>query len=1325
MNGVKPGAIGHFDIQLGSADGRSSNSLATYKGRNGAMWQMLDILFAYRVFVDNGTTVNDLGSLSTVTQSATLVGPGLAEGRGYFTGLSGQRINWKATSRVDEGDSLYTPTYEFTSESGGVGTLRLVSYVDQDILIFADDFFTYTGSAAAQNFAAYTIDGQHYFGYAQFPLNSHVPGLLERASYQGFAVAKFATLRDRILNRTVTFGQTANPGLGATFNIDTTEGQAPLQSADPDFPQGRFAGIGSSSDVSTALSWSADPAATSVIITPYFRNVGSPVTDPVSLNAIVLPLSVGVSSSGTGSLALSAPAPAGGLVINLASNAAVFQVPSTVTIPAGELSTGFSFTTGVTASDVTATVTADIGGSGAVQTTVLVDVSPDIGISGSGVSIPSGDVTPAFEDLTQFGKANISGGTVVQTFTITNSGSEQLNLTGSPSLVALSGTGASSFSVTTQPASSAVASGGGTQNFQITFDPATSGLKQATVSITSNDSDESPFSFAIQGTGITAPTVATPTVTNVTFSSATLGGNVSSDGADAITERGVVFSVSSLNSDPQVNGANVTKVTTTGTTGVFTVNVSSLAVGTGYSFAAYAINSAGTTHTTPAATFTTAFPVPTVATISPTSGRSVGGTNVTITGTGFTGASAVTIGGNAATGITVVNSTTIIATTPAGALGSASVIVTTPGGMNPANSLFTYTEPETVVHDGSHSLAPELTDGQVTSVSFGSTAPNAASIRSFLVRNTGDGDLTISSFSAPSGFTTSGAAATLAPGTTYTFQVALASATPATYSGSITINSDDLNEAAFDFPVSGTVVAAGSAPVVTVSNDIAVQGSTGSTVLGGPVGSTLYNFIGSPALNSTGVLASAVQIRHADASIHTGMMSGQPLTLIATDTQTAVGMAVGVTYSIFNPPVINEAGHIAFTGEVRGPGITKGVNNRCLFSNASDGVLKLAAQIGMSTTLGSNLKTIGNFSIGGDLIIFLGTLVDDRTVLFGWDASTGLRPLVRTGQTLSANGPTKTVQSFAILETSNASSGHGKELSVAPTGESLVTAGVTFTDGTYGVVVGSFDGTSDTNFGATYGASQQLADTYAAPAAIPLAKWNTFRSPGFDNTGNYYGFISQMVTNALAGVSSTNNVGVFVDTAPGVLTLQLRENAAAPGTGAGVVFNDFSDLVLGGGDYEFLVKGEVRGSGVVTNVNNVGLWAQHATNGLELIAREGSEAPGVSGSSFFRLNQIALPGTSQPMFQATMKAGVGGVTTADDTGLWVVNENGVVKLAVREGDVLDVGGTPRTVTAITALLNGTTTGGALGRRVFLADGQLTLLLTFSGGVQANAKVVVP
>jgi hypothetical protein len=642
---------------------------------------------------------------------------------------------------------------------------------------------------------------------------------------------------------------------------------------------------------------------------------------------------------------------------------------------------------------------------------------------------------------------------------------------------------------------------------------------------------------------------------------------------------------------------------------------------------------------------------------------------------------------------------------------------------NNTSSVNVATKPEIIVYNGSHTMAPELTDGQATVVNFGGTAPGVASVLAFLVRNTGDGDLHITSVTVPAGYITTGASTVLAPGTSYSFQVSLNSNAANTYAGNVVINSDDQNEAAFDFPVTGTVVPTGSAPVVNVgTGDVAVQGTAGSGVLGGPVGSTLYNFIGSPALNSSGVLASAVVIRHSDASLHNGMMVGKPLALIATDSDAAADLP-GVNYFSFGPPVINEANQIAFTAEVRGLGITKGVNSRCLFSNASDGVIRLAAQVGTNVGLGSNLKTIGNFSIGGNLVIFLGTLVDNRVVLFGWDANGGLRALVRTGQTISANGVVKTVQSFSILETTNASSGHGKELSVAPTGESVVTFSVAFTDGTYGVVLGSFDGTSDTGFGATYGASQQLADTYAASPAIPLAKWNSFRSPGFDNTGNYYGFISQMVTNTLAGVSSTNNLGIFVDTAPGVLTLQLREDAPAPGTGA--VFSDFSDLVLGGADYEFMVKAEVRGAGVTVNVNNVGLWSQHATDGLVLVAREGTAAPGVAGGIFSKINQIALPGTAQPLFQATLTAGAGGVVSTNDTGLWVINASKNVVLAVREGDVLDVAGTPRTVTAITALVNGTTTGGSLGRRVFLADGQLTLLLTFSGGVQTHARVVVP
>ena len=60
----------------------------------------------------------------------------------------------------------------------------------------------------------------------------------------------------------------------------------------------------------------------------------------------------------------------------------------------------------------------------------------------------------------------------------------------------------------------------------------------------------------------------------------------------------------------------------------------------------------------------------------PDIGNANGGTPVTITGTGFLAGATVKLGGTAATGVTVVSSTSITATTPAHAAGAASVVVT-------------------------------------------------------------------------------------------------------------------------------------------------------------------------------------------------------------------------------------------------------------------------------------------------------------------------------------------------------------------------------------------------------------------------------------------------------------------------------------------------------------------------------------------------------------------------------------------------------------------------------------------------------------------------
>lgn len=129
---------------------------------------------------------------------------------------------------------------------------------------------------------------------------------------------------------------------------------------------------------------------------------------------------------------------------------------------------------------------------------------PEINIQGNGISILDGDNSPSAIDDTDFGNIDIVSGTKINTFTIQNTGiSLPLNLTGVSPYVVISGTNAADFTVTSVP--SATITSGSSTTFNITFNPSGVGLRTATVNIASNDSDENPYNFDIQGSGSTAP----------------------------------------------------------------------------------------------------------------------------------------------------------------------------------------------------------------------------------------------------------------------------------------------------------------------------------------------------------------------------------------------------------------------------------------------------------------------------------------------------------------------------------------------------------------------------------------------------------------------------------------------------------------------------------------------------------------------------------------------------------------------------------------------------------------------------------------------------
>ncbi|HEX8979164.1 MAG TPA: IPT/TIG domain-containing protein, partial [Parasulfuritortus sp.] len=182
------------------------------------------------------------------------------------------------------------------------------------------------------------------------------------------------------------------------------------------------------------------------------------------------------------------------------------------------------------------------------------------------------------------------------------------------------------------------------------------------------------------GTGVYTYTAVAPTVTGISPSSGpTAGGTAvtitgtSFTGATAVTIGGANCTGVTV-----VSSTSITCTTPAGTAGAQNVAVTT-AAGTGTGTGLY-----------------TYYAAPTVTSISPSSGPTAGGTAVTITGTNFTGATSVTIGGAAATSVVVVNATTITAITPAGVAGAANVAVTTPGGTGTGTGLYTYYAAPTV-----------------------------------------------------------------------------------------------------------------------------------------------------------------------------------------------------------------------------------------------------------------------------------------------------------------------------------------------------------------------------------------------------------------------------------------------------------------------------------------------------------------------------------------------------------------------------------------------------------------------------------------------------
>ena len=169
---------------------------------------------------------------------------------------------------------------------------------------------------------------------------------------------------------------------------------------------------------------------------------------------------------------------------------------------------------------------------------------------------------------------------------------------------------------------------------------------------------------------------AAPTVTSVSPN------NGPQSGTNTVTVAGSGFVSGSTSVDFGTNAGTAVDVTS-GTS--LTVVVPS---GTGT--VSVTVSTTGGGASTPLADAYTYNPPPTVSAVNPSGGPARGGTSVKVTGTGFTGATAVDFGAsNPGASIDVLSPTRLTVTSPSGS-GTVNVSVTTPNGTGTKDSAFTY-----------------------------------------------------------------------------------------------------------------------------------------------------------------------------------------------------------------------------------------------------------------------------------------------------------------------------------------------------------------------------------------------------------------------------------------------------------------------------------------------------------------------------------------------------------------------------------------------------------------------------------------------------------
>ncbi len=406
------------------------------------------------------------------------------------------------------------------------------------------------------------------------------------------------------------------------------------------------------------------------------------------------------------------------------------------------------------------------------------------------------------------------------------------------------------------------------------------------------------------------------------------------------------------------------------------------------------------------------------------------------------------------------------------------------------------------------------------------------------------------------------------------------------------------------------------------------------------------------------------------------------------------------------------------------PGYGPGIIARTGFGHSSTGVLSesraeefgsftsvAAGRRGVAFTARLSSKTAGVSPGPG------GVTTANDSGLFVWDSwREAVTLALREGDPLLGS----TVKTVAALVAHPGSAGQGRGMEsdgaddyMNPTNSTVVR--VTLADARQALGLIGQDGS-----GAFHYVSGGDAVGYG-----PGAVWQKFGLPTQKSGSTAMAFLGT-VKPGTGTATSANNVAIFAEDDVDYLAARIvGKGDAAPGCAG--TFAAFKDPVNASNRSVAFIGAMKTVPGATTAANNDGIWFSDDTNGMRLVARESAQPPEApAGAQWKAFTSLALPEGRGPIFVATMHSksgaaspGPGGITTANDVGLWATDSFGALRLLIRKGDAIGAS----TVRSFTVL------GGVIGSpaqtRSFNSLGSVIVKATDTTGAQHLLHIAVP